>query len=69
MHFNRLFLLNSEKQVRIKINKLFEPFFFAAALDLIGRCRCHETMKFIKGNFSDFNVWEKHPGCDKTELT
>ncbi|TDH16621.1 hypothetical protein EPR50_G00021990 [Perca flavescens] len=34
----------------------------------IGRCSCSETIKFIRGNMSDFLVLERHPGCDKTEL-
>ncbi|XP_061763894.1 chemokine (C-X-C motif) ligand 18b [Nerophis ophidion] len=51
-------------------------FFFVAgfcirlyqAHDFLGRCSCHNTIKFIKGNMSDFQVLEKRPGCDKTEL-
>ncbi|XP_054461061.1 chemokine (C-X-C motif) ligand 18b [Anoplopoma fimbria] len=38
------------------------------AHDFIGRCSCFNTMKFIRGNMSDFKVIERHPGCDKTEL-
>ncbi|XP_056228022.1 chemokine (C-X-C motif) ligand 18b [Seriola aureovittata] len=38
------------------------------AHDFIGRCSCPNTIKFIKGNMSDFQVLEKRPGCDKTEL-
>uniref|UniRef100_A0A3Q1FFK8 Chemokine interleukin-8-like domain-containing protein n=1 Tax=Acanthochromis polyacanthus TaxID=80966 RepID=A0A3Q1FFK8_9TELE len=35
---------------------------------VLGRCSCPVTIKFIKGNFSDFQVLERRPGCDKTEL-
>ncbi|XP_077380936.1 C-X-C motif chemokine 9-like [Festucalex cinctus] len=38
------------------------------AHDFPGRCSCHNTIKFIRGNMSDFQVLEKRPGCDKTEL-
>ncbi|GAA6225847.1 chemokine (C-X-C motif) ligand 18b [Lates japonicus] len=38
------------------------------AHELPGRCSCPNTIKFIKGNMSDFQVLEKRPGCDKTEL-
>nr|XP_046257365.1 chemokine (C-X-C motif) ligand 18b [Scatophagus argus] len=38
------------------------------AHDLPGRCLCHATIKFIRGNMSDFQVLERQPGCDKTEL-
>ncbi|XP_042341665.1 chemokine (C-X-C motif) ligand 18b [Plectropomus leopardus] len=38
------------------------------AHDFIGRCSCLSTIKFIRGNMSDFQVLEKRPGCDKTEL-
>uniref|UniRef100_A0A665W1Q6 Chemokine interleukin-8-like domain-containing protein n=1 Tax=Echeneis naucrates TaxID=173247 RepID=A0A665W1Q6_ECHNA len=38
------------------------------AHDFLGRCSCPKTIKFIKGNISDFQVLEKRPGCDKTEL-
>ncbi|XP_078123989.1 C-X-C motif chemokine 9-like [Sander vitreus] len=34
----------------------------------IGRCSCLNTIKFIRGNMSDFQVLERHPGCDNTEL-
>uniref|UniRef100_A0A672Z4M2 Chemokine interleukin-8-like domain-containing protein n=1 Tax=Sphaeramia orbicularis TaxID=375764 RepID=A0A672Z4M2_9TELE len=38
------------------------------AHDIHIRCLCHETVKFIKGNMSDFQVLERRSGCDKTEL-
>ncbi|XP_035516962.1 chemokine (C-X-C motif) ligand 18b [Morone saxatilis] len=38
------------------------------AHDFPGRCRCHTTVKFIRGNISDFHVYKRRPGCDKTEL-
>ncbi|XP_040001119.1 chemokine (C-X-C motif) ligand 18b [Xiphias gladius] len=38
------------------------------AHDFPGRCSCPITIKFIKGNMSDFQVLERRPGCDKTEL-
>ncbi|XP_073323458.1 chemokine (C-X-C motif) ligand 18b [Pagrus major] len=38
------------------------------AHDFPGRCSCLSTIKFIRGNMSDFQVLEKRPGCDKTEL-
>ncbi|XP_051242158.1 chemokine (C-X-C motif) ligand 18b [Dicentrarchus labrax] len=38
------------------------------AHDFPGRCRCHTTVKFIRGNISAFQVYERRPGCDKTEL-
>ncbi|XP_068452549.1 chemokine (C-X-C motif) ligand 18b [Clinocottus analis] len=38
------------------------------AHDFIGRCSCLNTIKFIRGNMSDFKVLESRPGCDKTEL-
>ncbi|KAK9540229.1 hypothetical protein VZT92_002695 [Zoarces viviparus] len=38
------------------------------AHDFIGRCSCLNTIKFIKGNMSDFKVLESRPGCDKTEF-
>ncbi|XP_076585075.1 chemokine (C-X-C motif) ligand 18b [Chaetodon auriga] len=38
------------------------------AHDFPGRCSCHDTIKFIKGNMSDFQVLERRPGCDKIEL-
>uniref|UniRef100_A0A3Q1IEC5 Chemokine interleukin-8-like domain-containing protein n=1 Tax=Anabas testudineus TaxID=64144 RepID=A0A3Q1IEC5_ANATE len=34
----------------------------------LGRCSCPITMKGIKGNISDFQVLERQPGCDHTEL-
>nr|WEE66573.1 CXCL18b [Micropterus salmoides] len=34
----------------------------------VGRCTCPNTIKFVKGNISDFKVLEVRPGCDKTEL-
>lgn len=41
----------------------------AAAHDFPGRCICHDTIKFIRGqNMSDFQVLERRPGCDKTEV-
>ncbi|XP_016890378.1 putative LOC103383965 isoform X1 [Cynoglossus semilaevis] len=33
-----------------------------------GRCWCPKSVKFTKGNMTDFQVLERHPGCDKTEL-
>lgn len=39
-----------------------------AAQVIIGRCRCRVTVKFVKGNMTDFQVLEKSPGCDKTEV-
>ncbi|CAK6969147.1 chemokine (C-X-C motif) ligand 18b [Scomber scombrus] len=39
------------------------------AHDVPGRCMCHRKIKFIKGNFSDFQVLERRPGCDSIELT
>ncbi|TNN45525.1 hypothetical protein EYF80_044277 [Liparis tanakae] len=38
------------------------------AHDFIGRCSCLNTIKFIRGNMSDFEVLVNRPGCDKTEL-
>uniref|UniRef100_A0A3Q3RPA4 Chemokine interleukin-8-like domain-containing protein n=1 Tax=Mastacembelus armatus TaxID=205130 RepID=A0A3Q3RPA4_9TELE len=38
------------------------------AHDFHGRCSCPNTIKFIKGNMTDFQVLERRPGCDKTEL-
>uniref|UniRef100_A0A3Q3IQF1 Chemokine interleukin-8-like domain-containing protein n=1 Tax=Monopterus albus TaxID=43700 RepID=A0A3Q3IQF1_MONAL len=38
------------------------------AHDVPGRCSCPNTIKFIKGNMSDFQVLESRNGCDKTEL-
>ncbi|XP_074487248.1 chemokine (C-X-C motif) ligand 18b [Sebastes fasciatus] len=38
------------------------------AHDFIGRCSCLNTIKFVRGNMSDFQVLERRPGCDKTEL-
>ncbi|CAJ1053019.1 chemokine (C-X-C motif) ligand 18b [Xyrichtys novacula] len=38
------------------------------AHDIPARCYCPETIPFIRGNISDFQVYEKRPGCDKTEL-
>ncbi|KAM9363420.1 chemokine (C-X-C motif) ligand 18b [Symphorus nematophorus] len=38
------------------------------AHDFPGRCSCHNTIKFIRGNMSDFQVLERRPGCDRTEL-
>ncbi|KAM9857515.1 uncharacterized protein ACBR49_001134 [Aulostomus maculatus] len=32
------------------------------------RCICPTTIKFVKGNISDFQVLENRPGCDQTEL-
>uniref|UniRef100_A0AAT9KF14 C-X-C motif chemokine 11 n=1 Tax=Amphiprion clarkii TaxID=80970 RepID=A0AAT9KF14_AMPCL len=38
------------------------------AQNVLGRCSCPSTIKFIRGNMSDFQVLERRPGCDKTEL-
>ncbi|XP_060904427.1 chemokine (C-X-C motif) ligand 18b [Labrus mixtus] len=38
------------------------------AHDIPDRCYCHEFIKFIRANMSDFQVHERRPGCDKTEL-
>ncbi|KAM9315212.1 chemokine (C-X-C motif) ligand 18b [Pholidichthys leucotaenia] len=40
------------------------------AQDIPARCSCPETtyMKFIKGNMTNFQVFQKHPGCDKIEF-
>ncbi|XP_040891189.1 chemokine (C-X-C motif) ligand 18b [Toxotes jaculatrix] len=37
------------------------------AHDFPGRCLCINTV-FIRANITDFEVFEKRPGCDKTEL-
>ncbi|KAK2815565.1 hypothetical protein Q5P01_026032 [Channa striata] len=34
----------------------------------IGRCTCPQTIKFVKGNISDFQVLEKRPACENVEL-
>uniref|UniRef100_A0A672HB48 Chemokine interleukin-8-like domain-containing protein n=1 Tax=Salarias fasciatus TaxID=181472 RepID=A0A672HB48_SALFA len=41
---------------------------FYQAQHLPGRCSCPTSIKFIRGNMSDFQVLEKRPGCDRTEL-
>lgn len=41
---------------------------FAAAHDVPARCSCPSTIKFIRGNISDFQVLEKRSGCDRKEL-
>uniref|UniRef100_A0A671V0E4 Chemokine interleukin-8-like domain-containing protein n=1 Tax=Sparus aurata TaxID=8175 RepID=A0A671V0E4_SPAAU len=38
------------------------------AQDVSARCSCLSTIKFIKGNISDFQVLEKRSGCDRKEL-
>ncbi|CAB1435253.1 unnamed protein product [Pleuronectes platessa] len=38
------------------------------AHDFFGRCSCSSSIKFTKGNMSDFQVLENQPGCDRTEL-
>ncbi|XP_074555428.1 chemokine (C-X-C motif) ligand 18b [Halichoeres trimaculatus] len=38
------------------------------AIDIPDRCYCHEFIKFIKGNISDFEVYERRSGCEQTEL-
>ncbi|XP_069386828.1 chemokine (C-X-C motif) ligand 18b [Paralichthys olivaceus] len=38
------------------------------AQGFFGRCTCLSTIKLNKLNISDFDVFEKRPGCDKTEL-
>uniref|UniRef100_A0A3B4YXT3 C-X-C motif chemokine 11-like n=1 Tax=Stegastes partitus TaxID=144197 RepID=A0A3B4YXT3_9TELE len=38
------------------------------AQNVLGRCSCLSTIKFIKGNISDFQVLEVRPGCDRIEL-
>ncbi|KAL7404086.1 hypothetical protein ABVT39_009267 [Epinephelus coioides] len=38
------------------------------AHDFIGRCSCPTTIKFVRGNMSDFQVLERFSGCDRTEL-
>ncbi|XP_077461740.1 uncharacterized protein LOC144077698 [Stigmatopora argus] len=38
------------------------------AQDFPGRCSCPNSIKFLKGNISDFQVLEKRPACDQTEL-
>lgn len=40
----------------------------AAQNTIPGRCWCPKSVKFTKGNMTDFQVLERHPGCDKTEL-
>lgn len=50
------------------LNVFLKIVFPPAAHDVPGRCMCHTKIKFIKGNMSDFQVLEKRPGCDRTEL-
>ncbi|KAM9701310.1 uncharacterized protein ACNS7B_002992 [Menidia menidia] len=38
------------------------------AQHVMGRCVCPATSKLVRGNMTDFQVHEKRPGCDKTEL-
>ncbi|XP_036958720.1 chemokine (C-X-C motif) ligand 18b [Acanthopagrus latus] len=38
------------------------------AHDVPARCSCPGTIKFIRGNISDFQVLEKRSGCDRKEL-
>ncbi|CAN9510021.1 unnamed protein product [Ophioblennius macclurei] len=38
------------------------------AQHLPGRCSCPTSIKFIRGNMSDFQILERRPGCEKTEL-
>ncbi|KAM4585331.1 C-X-C motif chemokine 11-like [Odontesthes bonariensis] len=38
------------------------------AQHVMGRCLCPNMGKIIKGNITDFQVYEKWAGCDKTEL-
>ncbi|XP_047434612.1 chemokine (C-X-C motif) ligand 18b [Mugil cephalus] len=38
------------------------------AQHFFGRCSCPNTVKFVKGNISDFEVLERRPGCDLTEV-
>uniref|UniRef100_A0A3Q4ATG3 Chemokine interleukin-8-like domain-containing protein n=1 Tax=Mola mola TaxID=94237 RepID=A0A3Q4ATG3_MOLML len=38
------------------------------AHDILGRCACQHKVKFIKANITDFQVLQRRPACDKTEL-
>ncbi|KAG7485039.1 C-X-C motif chemokine 11-like [Solea senegalensis] len=38
------------------------------AQNLLGRCSCTNTIKFIRENITDFQVLEKRPACERTEL-
>ncbi|XP_034543919.1 chemokine (C-X-C motif) ligand 18b [Notolabrus celidotus] len=41
---------------------------YQATHDIPDRCYCPEVINFIKGNMSDFQVYDRRSGCDKTEL-
>ncbi|TMS22862.1 hypothetical protein E3U43_008168 [Larimichthys crocea] len=43
-------------------------FYQAHAGVIPGRCSCLHTVKFVKGNISDFQVLEKRPACNRIEL-